>query len=49
MLEGYKQRLFALKDAVTETKDTFDESILEKVDIMELLTEPVVLLAKHWA
>jgi glucosamine--fructose-6-phosphate aminotransferase (isomerizing) len=48
ILEGYKQRLFALKDAVTETNDQFDENILETIDVMELLTEPVVLLAKNW-
>lgn len=48
ILEGYKQRLFALRDAVTETQDTFDESILADIDIMELLTQPVVVLAGHW-
>lgn len=48
ILEGYKQRLFALRDAVTETQDTFDESVLEHIDILELLTQPVVVLASHW-
>ncbi len=48
ILEGYKQRLFALRDAVTEQKDSFDETILEKVSIMELLTKPVVDLAEQY-
>lgn len=49
VLEGYKQRLFALRDAVTETQDSFDESKLGEIPIIELLTEPVVVLANHWA
>lgn len=48
ILEGYKQRLFALQDAVTETQDVFDENILSTIDIMELLTVPVVSLASKW-
>lgn len=48
VLEGYKQKLFALRDAVTETQDTFDESILADIDMMELLTQPVVVLASKW-
>ncbi len=49
ILEGYKQRLFALKDSVTEISESFDDNILNSIDIMELLTEPVVLLAKYWS
>ncbi len=49
VLEGYKQRLFALRDAVTEVQDTFDESKLGEISIMELLTEPVVVLAQRWS
>ncbi|MFN8016156.1 MAG: SIS domain-containing protein [Acidimicrobiia bacterium] len=49
ILEGYKQRLYALRDAVTETKDSFDESKLAEIDIVELLTEPVFTLAKYWS
>jgi glucosamine--fructose-6-phosphate aminotransferase (isomerizing) len=49
ILEGYKQRLFALRDAVTETQENFDEEKLADIPIMELLTSPVVLLAQHWA
>lgn len=48
VLEGYKQRLFALRDAVTETQDSFDETILEDISMIELLTQPVVVLANHW-
>lgn len=49
ILEGYKQRLFALRDAVTETQDTFDESKLMDIPIIELLTQPVVVLAQQWS
>lgn len=48
VLEGYKQRLFAIRDAVTETKDDFDETVLCDIGVMELLTEPVVNLARYW-
>ena len=48
ILEGYKQRLFALRDAVTETQDTFDEAVLQNISIIDLLTEPVVVLAQNW-
>ncbi|HMS24114.1 MAG TPA: SIS domain-containing protein [Acidimicrobiia bacterium] len=48
VLEGYKQRLFALRDAVTEVQDTFDENRLGEISIMELLTDPVVVLAQRW-
>ncbi len=49
VLEGYKQRLFALRDAVTETQDSFDENKLGDISIVELLTDPVVVLANYWA
>ena len=48
ILEGYKQKLFAISDNVTETEDSFDESKLLEIDIMELLTQPVVTLSQHW-
>jgi len=48
VLEGYKQKLFALRDAVTETQDTFSEDILAEISVMDLLTQPVVVLAQRW-
>ena len=48
VLEGYKQRLFALRDAVTETHESFNEDQLQTLNIIELLTQPVVVLAQRW-
>ena len=48
ILEGYKQKLFAIRDSVTETEETFDELKLLDTDIMELLTEPVAILSQLW-
>jgi glucosamine--fructose-6-phosphate aminotransferase (isomerizing) len=48
VLEGYQGRYGALKDAVTETEPTFDVALLADVPVVELLTEPVYLLAERW-
>ncbi len=49
VLEGYQGRYGALKDAVTETTPAFDDAILATIDPIELLTEPVYVLADRWA
>jgi glutamine---fructose-6-phosphate transaminase (isomerizing) len=48
VLQGYRGRYAALKDAVTETEPTFDDSRLADVDVVDLLTEPVYVLAERW-
>jgi glucosamine--fructose-6-phosphate aminotransferase (isomerizing) len=48
VLQGYRGRYAALKDAVTETEPTFDDSRLADVDLVDLLTEPVYVLAERW-
>jgi glucosamine--fructose-6-phosphate aminotransferase (isomerizing) len=48
VLEGYQGRYSALVDAVTETESTFDDERLAGVDSVDLLTEPVYVLAEHW-
>jgi len=48
VLEGYQGRYSALVDAVTETEATFDDDRLATVGVVELLTEPVYVLAEHW-
>jgi glucosamine--fructose-6-phosphate aminotransferase (isomerizing) len=48
VLGGYRDRLVALADAVTETEQTFDEATLGSVPIVDLLTEPVYVLAERW-
>jgi hypothetical protein len=47
-LQGYQGRYGALRDAVTETSPTFDDGRLAEFDIVELLTEPVYVLADRW-
>jgi glucosamine--fructose-6-phosphate aminotransferase (isomerizing) len=48
VLEAYQGRYGALKDAVTETEPTFDDEVLAHVPVVELLTEPVYVLADRW-
>jgi glucosamine--fructose-6-phosphate aminotransferase (isomerizing) len=48
VLQGYQGRYSALKDAVTETVPDFDDGVLSTVDLTELLTEPVYVLADRW-
>jgi glucosamine--fructose-6-phosphate aminotransferase (isomerizing) len=49
VLEGYRGRLAELRSAVTETEPAFDESLLGELPVARLLTEPVEVLADHWA
>ena len=49
VLGSYQGRYRALVDAVTESEPRFDEAVLGQVPIIELLTEPVAVLAQHWA
>jgi glucosamine--fructose-6-phosphate aminotransferase (isomerizing) len=48
VLAGYSNRLTAISDAVTETVPVFDETILSRVPTVDLLTEPVAVLADRW-
>ena len=48
MLQGYQGRYGALKDAVTETVPKFDDTVLGDLDVVDLLTEPVYVLARRW-
>src|SRR5579875_1342624 len=48
VLSGYRGRYNALRDAVTETEPSFEDGLLEQVPLVELLTEPVYVLAQHW-
>jgi glucosamine--fructose-6-phosphate aminotransferase (isomerizing) len=49
VLQGYQGRYGALKDAVTETEPTFDDVRLGTVSVVDLLTEPVYVLAERWS
>ena len=48
VLSGYRGRFSALKDAVTETEPTFREDLLGTLSVVDLLTEPVNVLADRW-
>ncbi len=48
VLAGYRGRLSALSDAVTETEPHFDQARLGEVPIVDLLTDPVYVLAERW-
>ena len=47
--QGYRGRYAALKDAVTETEVAFDDARLADVPLVDLLTEPVYVLAEQLA
>lgn len=49
VLQGYRGRYGALKDAVTETEPSFRDDLLGGVDVVSLLTQPVYVLAEHWS
>jgi hypothetical protein len=48
VLSGYRNRYAALADAVTETEPAFDDELLGAVGLVDLLTEPVYVLADRW-
>ncbi|MCU1355649.1 MAG: glucosamine 6-phosphate synthetase, contains amidotransferase and phosphosugar isomerase domain [Acidimicrobiales bacterium] len=48
VLEAYRGRYAALKDAVTETEPTFRDDLLGEQPPIELLTTPVNVLADRW-
>ena len=49
VLQAYQGRYTALVDAVTEAQPRFDDAVLGQVPPIELLTEPVAVLAGHWS
>jgi glucosamine--fructose-6-phosphate aminotransferase (isomerizing) len=48
VLSGYRGRYAAIRDAVTETEPTFDDEVLGRVPLVDLLTRPVYVLASRW-
>ncbi len=48
VLAGYRRRLAALRDAVTETEPTFRDDLLAEIPVADLLTLPVSVLADRW-
>jgi glucosamine--fructose-6-phosphate aminotransferase (isomerizing) len=48
VLQGYRGRYAILRDAVTETEPTFNEEILGEIPVIDLLEQPIHLLADRW-
>ena len=48
VLKGYRGRLGAIADAVTETEPTFRQEVLGELDVADVLTVPVHILADRW-
>jgi len=48
VLEGYRERYAALRDAVMETEPSFRDDVLATIGIVELMTEPIADLARYW-
>ena len=48
VLGGYRNRYRALADAVTETETTFDDALLAKIPVVDLLCDPIYSLADRW-
>ena len=48
VLQGYRNRYSALRDAVMETEETFREDLLADQGVDDLLTLPINVLADRW-
>ena len=48
VLEGYRHRYEALRDAITETEPVMRDDLLGTMGVVELLTAPVLVLAAAW-
>lgn len=48
VMEGYRNRYGALRDAVTESEPVFRDDLLADQPVVDLLTNPVLVLAQRW-
>jgi glucosamine--fructose-6-phosphate aminotransferase (isomerizing) len=48
VLQGYRNRYAAIKNAVTETEPVFRDDLLTDLEVVELMTDPVNDLADRW-
>lgn len=48
VLQGYRRRYQALRDAVTETEDHFRDDLLAEQPVLDLLCAPILDLADRW-
>ena len=48
VMQGYRGRFAALRDAVTETEPAFREDLLADQPVLDLLVDPIHALADRW-
>jgi glucosamine--fructose-6-phosphate aminotransferase (isomerizing) len=48
VLQGYRGRYAILRDAVTETEPAFRDEVLGEIPVVDLLEQPLHLLADRW-
>ena len=48
VMQGYRGRYGILRDAVTETEPAFHEDLLGEIPVVDLLEQPIHLLADRW-
>ena len=48
VLEGYRHRYAALRDAITETEPSMRDDLLGTLPVVDLLTAPVLVMAAAW-
>jgi glucosamine--fructose-6-phosphate aminotransferase (isomerizing) len=48
VMQGYRRRFQALRDAVTETEEVFREDVLAEQPVRDLLCDPILELARRW-
>ena len=48
VLQGYRRRFQALRDAITETEDSFRDDLLADQPVADLLCMPILDLAERW-
>ena len=48
VMQGYRRRYQALRDAVTETEEHFREDLLAEQSALDLLCDPILDLADRW-
>ncbi len=48
VLQSYRNRFTAIRDAVLETESDFDEAALTGIDLVDLLVVPAATLADQW-
>jgi glucosamine--fructose-6-phosphate aminotransferase (isomerizing) len=48
VLENYRDRYAAIADFVAETEPAMRDEVLAEIDVVDLLTVPILQLAERW-